>query len=62
MAYRTQFHKICPLIAKEYGGDPGDWVKKTSSTFKAVDGQKISTHWVENVKTSQRVEFKSIVE
>jgi hypothetical protein len=46
-------------VAQQYGGSPSDWVKKTSSTFIAKDGTKIETHWVENIKTGQRVEYKT---
>jgi len=46
-------------VAQQYGGSPGDWVKKTSSTFIATDGTKVETHWVENIKTGQRVEYKT---
>jgi len=46
-------------IANTYGGNPSNWVKKASSTYTAADGAKFSTHWVENVKTGQRVEFKT---
>ncbi len=46
-------------IVKEYGGTPADWVKKTSSSYTARDGVQFETHWVENIKTGQRVEFKT---
>jgi filamentous hemagglutinin len=46
-------------IAKEYGGNAVDWVKKTSSSFTAKDGIQFETHWVENLQTGQRVEFKT---
>jgi RHS repeat-associated protein len=46
-------------IAKEYGGNAADWVKKTSSSFTAKDGTQFETHWVENLQTGQRVEFKT---
>ncbi|CFU00862.1 YD repeat-containing protein [Burkholderia pseudomallei] len=46
-------------IAAEYGGNPADWVKMTSSTHTARDGVTFETHWVENVRTGQRVEFKT---
>ena len=47
-------------IVKDHGGDAADGAKKTSSTFQARDGSRISTHWLENGKTGQRVEFKTI--
>ncbi|RMG27522.1 MAG: hypothetical protein D6732_20010 [Methanobacteriota archaeon] len=46
-------------LAKLYGGDPEDWVKKTSSSYQAPDGTKFETHWYENKKTGQRVEYKT---
>lgn len=45
-------------IAKQYGGEAADWVKKTSSSY-SCNGTRFETHWVENVKTGQRVEFKT---
>jgi RHS repeat-associated protein len=46
-------------LAKEYGGDPADWVKKRSSSYTAEDGTQFETHWEENLKTGQRVNMKS---
>lgn len=46
-------------VAQQYGGSPADWVKKTSSSYGARDGVQFETHWVENIKTGQRVEFKT---
>ncbi len=46
-------------IASQYGGNPADWVKRTSTSYTARDGVKFETHWVENIKTGQRVEFKT---
>lgn len=46
-------------VAQQYGGNAADWVKKTSSSYTARDGVKFETHWVENIKTGQRVEFKT---
>jgi hypothetical protein len=49
-------------FAKQYGGAPEDYVKKTSSTV-IVQGkgyvQKVETHWVENVRTGDQFEFKT---
>ena len=45
-------------IVKQYGGEMGEWNKKTSSNFTTKSGQKIELHWVENVKTGKRVEYK----
>jgi len=46
-------------LANEFGGDPSDWVKKGSSSYKASDGTKFETHWEENLKTGQRVNQKT---
>jgi hypothetical protein len=46
-------------VAQQYGGNAADWVKKTSSSYAARDGVQFETHWVENIVTGQRVEFKT---
>lgn len=46
-------------IAEEFGGNAADWAKKGSSSFTAKDGVKFETHWVENLVTGERVEFKT---
>ena len=46
-------------IADEYGGNAADWVKKSSSNHSTPNGTLFETHWVENIKTGQRVEFKT---
>ena len=46
-------------VAKQYGGDAIDWVKKTSSSHTARDGVQFETHWVENIRTGQQFEFKT---
>jgi hypothetical protein len=48
-----------PRIAREYGGKAADWVKKGSSSYTARDGARFETHWVENIRTGKRVEFKT---
>jgi RHS repeat-associated protein len=45
--------------AKKYGGDPSDWVKKSSAPHTAPDGKRFETHWIENIKTNERQEFKT---
>jgi hypothetical protein len=45
-------------LAKQYGGKPIDWVKKSSSSF-AKDGTKFETHWYENISTGVRAEPKT---
>jgi predicted NAD/FAD-dependent oxidoreductase len=46
-------------VAADFGGDAADWVKKTSSSFADGKGTKFENHWVENIRTGQRVEFKT---
>jgi hypothetical protein len=46
-------------VAKQYGGNAEDWVKKSSEKAVMEDGTYIETHWVENIKTGQRVEAKT---
>jgi len=46
-------------FAKTYGGKADEWVKKTTNSFRAKDGNLFETHWVENLRTHQRVEFKT---
>ena len=48
--------------AQKYGGSAADYVKKSSSGYKIPDGRTISTHWIENIKTGERFEFKTIIE
>ena len=45
-------------LAKQYGGDPGDWVKGSSDSYKGY-GIQFETHWYENKTTGLRVEFKT---
>lgn len=46
-------------VASEYGGTPSEWVKVSSSSYTTRDGVRFETHWVQNVRTGQRVEFKT---
>ncbi|MFM0362931.1 RHS repeat-associated core domain-containing protein [Paraburkholderia sediminicola] len=46
-------------VADEFGGSAADWVKKSSSSYTSKNGVQFETHWVENIKTGQRVEFKT---
>ncbi|AKD02110.1 hypothetical protein POKO110462_17110 [Pontibacter korlensis] len=48
-------------LAKQHGGEPHQYVKKSSSAYPAGDGVKLSTHWEENIVTGQRFNMKSIV-
>jgi hypothetical protein len=45
-------------LSDQYGGNPEDWVKKSSTAYEAADGIHVETHWYENVKTGERVEPK----
>jgi hypothetical protein len=54
----TVFRNAANYAAK-YGGNASDWVKKTSTTYESSDGTAFQTHWVENIITGQRVEFKT---
>jgi RHS repeat-associated protein len=46
-------------IADQYGGHADDWVKKGTSPYTARDKSMFEIHWVENIHTGQRVEFKT---
>jgi RHS repeat-associated protein len=46
-------------IVKTYGGEAGDWVKKSSSKYVARDGSVFEIHWVENLRTGKKVELKT---
>ena len=45
--------------AAQYGGRPEDWAKVSSSSYTAADGVRFETHWIENVVTGERQEFKT---
>jgi hypothetical protein len=45
--------------AARYGGEASDWAKKSSSVYRAADGTAFETHWVENLRTGARVDFKT---
>jgi uncharacterized membrane protein len=45
-------------IIKEYGGNIGEWVKSRSSKFVTKTGQEVELHWVENIISKKRVEYK----
>jgi hypothetical protein len=46
-------------LAVEYGGDPGDWAKMVSSSYRGTDDYQFQTHWYENTRTGLRVEWKT---
>lgn len=45
-------------IVEQYGGQIGEWVKTSSSKFTTKSGCEIELHWIENIVTGQRVEYK----
>jgi hypothetical protein len=45
--------------ANKYGGVADDWVKMTSKPYVARDGVMFETHWVENIDTGTRVNYKT---
>jgi hypothetical protein len=45
-------------LTEQYGARADDW-SKISTRVRDVEGTKISVRWYENVRTRQRVEFKS---
>lgn len=51
--------RVAESLSQKYGGNASDWVKKTSSSYKAKDGVVFETHWYENISTGQRVEYKT---
>lgn len=49
-------------LASRYGGDAGDWAKMSSGNYNSGGGgiyDLFETHWYENIKTGQQVEFKT---
>jgi hypothetical protein len=47
-----------PRLVANYGGQPGDWVKISSTQTKVISGASVQVHWLRNIKTGQNVEFK----
>lgn len=47
-------------FAQQFGGEAGDWVKKSGTLYRAADGTRFETHWVENLITGQRVNYKTV--
>lgn len=45
-------------FAEQYSDQAEDWVKKSSASFNVDHKISIQTHWVENIKTGQRVAEK----
>jgi len=48
-------------VAAQYGGEAADWVKMRSSSFRAADGMRFETHWLQNLRTGVREEFKTVL-
>jgi len=55
----TDIFKNAENYAKDYGGDVADYVKKTSTSRTLANGEKCEVHWVENLKTGERYNFKT---
>ena len=54
-------------LAREYGGNPSDWVKMGSEnsarhSVSMPNGKNFETHWYHNVKTRANVEFKTKID
>ncbi|WP_169740135.1 two-partner secretion domain-containing protein [Paraburkholderia acidipaludis] len=50
-----------PRLVAEYGGNPSDWSKVTSSSYTAADGTQYEIHAYKNAVTGEIVEPKTIV-
>ena len=48
-----------PRLAQQYGGSADDWLKMSSSSYRGTDGLQFETHWYQNIRTGQGVEFKT---
>jgi len=49
--------RMCRVRVQRRRGRLG--AKMSSNSYTAPDGTKFETHWVENIKTGERVEFKT---
>ncbi len=56
------YFKDAEKFAKELGGEASDYVKKTSTARILANGETSQVHWVENLKTGQRFNFKTVME
>jgi hypothetical protein len=45
-------------LVAQYGGDAEDWSKRSTRRLSAR-GRSIEVHYYENVKTGERLEFKT---
>jgi hypothetical protein len=46
-------------VVDEYGGSADQWAKMSSRAFADSAGRRFETHWVQNLVTGERVEFKT---
>ena len=46
-------------LKSTYGGRTRDWTKRSSSQYVGRDGMRQQTHWYQNRRTGQRVEYKT---
>lgn len=53
--------RVAGRLSDQYGGEPGDWAKMTSSSYTDPTGMQIQTRWYENIKTGGQYEFKTII-
>lgn len=51
--------RVADRLARDYGGDAAEWQKRTSSHHGDPGGRGFETHWYENIRTGDRVEFKT---
>ena len=47
-----------PRLVSNYGGQPEDWVKMSTTQSAIIDGALVQVHWFRNIQTGQNVEFK----
>jgi hypothetical protein len=47
-----------PRLVANYGGQPVDWVKMSSTQTKVISGASVQVHWFRNIETGRNVEFK----
>lgn len=47
-----------PRLIANYGGNPENWVKMSSTQTKIINGIIVQVHWFKNIQNNQTVEFK----
>jgi hypothetical protein len=57
---RHQIFQDVIYYQQKYGGEAKDWVKKSSTRAHLMDKIEMETHWVENLKTGDRFDFKVV--